>query len=100
MSKKKSEPLDVEIPLLLRSKTFMEAWALFVQHRIEIRDSLTPTAARMQLKKLEKIGVERAVIAIEHSVSNGWKGIFEPKNEGVLDKVARVVSKSARRTGW
>lgn len=33
----------------------------------------------MQLQKLEAMGAERAVAAINHSIMNGYQGIYEPK---------------------
>jgi len=31
----------------------------------------------MQLKKLESIGEARAIKMIDHSIGNGWMGLFE-----------------------
>jgi hypothetical protein len=76
---------DVPIPLLLNSKSFRDLWATFVQHRSEKRAPLTLTAARMQLARLEKMGVDRAMAALQHSIENGWTGVFEPK-DGVPEK--------------
>ena len=34
-------------------------------------------AMQRQLKALSEMGPDRAVAAIEHSIRNGWQGIFE-----------------------
>lgn len=85
--KKKTGPSAV-IPLLLNTKEFREAWLMFEQHRKEKRATLTPTAAKLQLKKMEEWGVERAVAAIHYSVEKGWTGIFEPDRNGAPVKKA------------
>lgn len=66
------------IPLLLSTDEFADAWRDFVQHRREIKKPITPTAGRGTLKRLEAMGVERAIAAIRHSIANQWQGIFEP----------------------
>ena len=70
------------IPAILDNEDFRSAWGEYVKHRREKRSALTPTAAARALKKLEAIGPARAVAALEHSISNGWTGIFEPPPNG------------------
>lgn len=69
---------DVEVPEVLRCETFDGLWEEWGCHRREKGSRLTPTAARRQLKKLEGIGVERAILALNSSLANGYTGIFEP----------------------
>jgi hypothetical protein len=76
--KKGGEP--IEIPAPLQGESFAAAWGEFIKHRSEIKKPLTPLAIRKQLKALEKIGPARAVAAIDHSIANGWTGIYEPKD--------------------
>ena len=71
-----SEP--AQIPPTLDTPEFREAWREYIAHRRDLRHRLTPRSARMQLRKLAAIGPERAVAAIEHSIANGYRGIFEP----------------------
>jgi hypothetical protein len=73
--KTKSEPEPV---LPFTSPAFREAWTAWVRHRKEIRKPLTPTASERQLKKLADMGEARAIAALDHSMANGWQGIFEP----------------------
>lgn len=56
-----------------------ELWQDFIRHRKEIRKPLQPTAASRLIAKLVEIGTDRAVAAMEHSIANGWQGIFEPQ---------------------
>jgi len=73
--KKKKTPLP---PLPFDSDRFRETWEAWKTHRKESGKKLTPTSVSRQLAKLKEIGEERAIAAIEHSVANGYQGIFEP----------------------
>lgn len=43
---------------------------------------LTPLAVKKQFKKLAAIGEARSIAAIEHSIANGYQGIYEPNQPG------------------
>lgn len=81
-----------EIPLLLNTDAFLEAWAMYERHRSEKRAKLTAQAARQQLKNLQAMGVERAIAAINYSVGNGWTGIFEPKQQHVFRNLKEEIA--------
>lgn len=66
--------------LPFETEAFHQAWMDWEQHRREIRKKLTPLAARKALSALEGIGEQRAIVAINYSISNGWTGIHEPKS--------------------
>lgn len=63
-------------PATLDTPAFREAWAEWEGHRRDLRKKLTPRSARMALKKLEPLGPDGAVAAIEHSIANGYTGLF------------------------
>ena len=65
-----------------------DIWAEWEQHRKEIRKKLTPTTTLKQLKQLKKIGTARARAALEHSIQQGYSGIYEPRTtkDGSQDK--------------
>lgn len=69
------------VPVTLATAEFLDAWAEWLRHRREKRQTLTPTAARRQLAKLAGMGPARAIAAIHHSVANGYQGIFEPSDQ-------------------
>lgn len=53
-------------------------WAEWVQHRKELKKSLTPTTIKKQLAQLEKwdkLGMDTGEI-IHASITNGWAGLF------------------------
>lgn len=66
------------IPESLNTPEFVELWSAWVDHRKELKKKLTPTAIKLQLRRLERWGIERAIAALEHSIGNGYQGIFEP----------------------
>lgn len=76
--RERSPAVLAEIPDNLRTEAFHAAWERWQQHRREKKKPVTPTNAFMLLKKLADMGPERAVIAIDHSITHGWQGIFEP----------------------
>ena len=68
-----------ELPF--NSFQFQQIWMEYVQHRKEKRCSLKPTSTKRALAKLEKMGEQNAILAIEEAIANGWTGIFEPKQQ-------------------
>lgn len=78
----KSETNGGGFPENLNTESFAKAWLEWEQHRTEKRQSLTPSTIEKQLAKLAKLGHERAIAAINHSIENGYIGIFEPKPNG------------------
>lgn len=73
------------IPAELETPEFQAAWSDWKAHRAEIRKPLTPTCLKQQLAKLAAMGTTRAVIAIKHSIANGWTGLFEPKPDAPVN---------------
>jgi hypothetical protein len=41
---------------------------------------MTPRAAKMQLKKLSECTPAVAIAMLEQSIANGWKGVFDLKD--------------------
>lgn len=75
--RKKPDP-QVEISASLNTPEFVTAWTEFIAHRKEIKKPMTPMAMKKQMNALESLGPARAIAAINHSIRNGWQGIFEP----------------------
>ena len=76
---RKSPP--TEIPSDLDCPAFREVWNDFLTHRKEKKKAVTPTNERALLKKLRSWGTSKAVDALQNSVTNGWLGVFPPKEE-------------------
>lgn len=72
----------VTIPDGLNTPEARQALEDWQQHRKELRKKLTPSAERALLRKWSKIGPARFIAAVEHSIENGWQGLFEPKTNG------------------
>ena len=67
----------------LNCHEFFAAWMEWETHRKEKRSALTASTASKQLAELERMGLGRALIAISHSIKNGWQGLFEPKTAAI-----------------
>ena len=64
---------------LMQITGFPSAWEDWIQHKKEIKNKLTPLAAKKCFTGLLKM--RDPVGAIEYSIEKGWKGIYEPKND-------------------
>jgi hypothetical protein len=69
-------PKDLDVP------SVRKAWLDFVEHRREKGKPVTPKSAAACFSLIRKIGPERALVAIEHSIAGGYQGIFEPSSNG------------------
>ena len=76
---KKREPGKLpEIPESLDTPAFKAAWAEWLKFRRQSK-AVTARAAVMQFNKLERVGSEHAIAAIQLSISNDWQGLFPEK---------------------
>ena len=74
---------ETVFPDCLNTEGFKKSWADWHAYRRESK--LKKWAARTckaQLTKLAKLGEQNATAAIEHSIANGYQGIFEPSGTG------------------
>ena len=76
---------------------FMDAWAEWCKHRQQKQASLTEVAVLRIIIKLEKMGHDRAIAAIEFSIENGYVGIYEPKGQSNTASRPGRVPPPARR---
>lgn len=74
-SKSAALPLPVWLP---------PEWAEYCQHRREKRSTLTPTATKRCIAKLERWKADGKDIAaiLRHNIENGYTGLFEPPVNG------------------
>lgn len=63
------------------SVTLWEAIKRWEHYRVEARAKLTTTGKQAMIKKCIEMGEQRAIAAIDHSMANGWKGLFEPQQQ-------------------
>lgn len=59
------------------SEIFNHTWQKWIKHRKEIKKALTPTQVEAQLKKMDKMGLDRAIAMMEHTIEKGWQGLRE-----------------------
>lgn len=75
---RKTKESDFSETLPFQSEEFRAAWNDWTQHRREKKKPLTETSMSHQFKALNEWGETRSIAAINHSVKNGYTGIFEP----------------------
>ena len=76
----KAKAQAIEIPEELDTPAFRTAWADWYAYRREAKiKTYVPRVAKAQLTKLAKLGHDAAIAAIEHSISQGYAGIYPPK---------------------
>lgn len=65
------------IPEVLNQEKFLEAWVKWEIHRNQLRVSrYTEQGATEQFKRLSEMGIDAAVLAINHSIAQNYRGIF------------------------
>jgi hypothetical protein len=69
-------PSTVPLPPGLDTPAFREAWSAWLEDRKARKVPVTARAAAMQLAKLVEHGPGVAVLAIQNSIANQWKGLF------------------------
>jgi uncharacterized protein YdaU (DUF1376 family) len=70
---------SVDLPMFLRTQKFMQNWDDWLCDMEERKEKVTERAAKNQLKELDAMGEDRAVVAIEASIAHRWRHIYEPK---------------------
>ena len=66
------------------SYVFLEAWKDFRKHRTKLKKPMSDYTEQLDLKKLVNLSggnEEKAIRIIRQSIDNGWRGLFELKNE-------------------
>ena len=65
----------------------LDIWKEYLDMRKKLKAPNTETALNRILKKLEgfeKQKIGNGTLAIENSIENGWKGVFEPKQQNII----------------
>jgi hypothetical protein len=57
----------------------MNVWGEWCQYHVDRGKPLTRTTTLKQFKRIEKMGIERAVAALDYSMEQSYVGIVEPK---------------------
>ncbi len=82
----------------LENILFNNAWNEFKEHRKQIKHRLTDMSEEKLLTKLAGFEVSVAIKMINESITNGWRGIFELKNNNYKNnKVAEVFNIKVRK---
>lgn len=68
------------IPDELKTPAFVAAWKEWEVFRRKKRKPISEEGAKRQLSRLAKIGVEKAIQAIDDSIANDYQGLWMPKS--------------------
>ena len=77
--KKDKKDIAFEAPKSLNTEAFKESFAAFIRNRADLKKPMTDEAIRRMLLTLDKMGLEKALVALDLSIQNGWAGVFVPK---------------------
>lgn len=91
----KFDPLSIELPGVLDTPEFRDAWREWIAYRREEKCSVKSRCLNAQVKALARHGPVVAVEMILQSIANGWKGLFPPKPE-----TSRGADKYAALRDW
>ena len=80
--RKARKPEPVVIPKELDTSEARNALEEFREHRRQQRKPLTPIGEKKLLLEWASKGAARFVTAVDHSIANGWQGLFEPNQNG------------------
>lgn len=89
----------IEFPEILKTDEFKQAWTRWVKHRAEIKKKITPSQAEGQIRKLQKIGHDRAIACIDHTITQGWMGLREENGSGTSHIDPDDIDAQARAAG-
>ena len=91
----KNKPATTDaVPTELDTPEARQALDQWREYRRESRKKLTPIGERTLLKKWAAHGSARFVAAVNHSIANGWQGLFEPEGKHGNAHNARALSES------
>lgn len=71
----------IPLPEELASQELVKAWEDFQEFRRQARHSITPLSAQRMFEKFKAWGPAKTIRALEASIENGWRGVFEPREE-------------------
>ena len=84
------EAKNTPVPESLNTPEFITEWHSWLKHLFEKAKKPTPSALGKQLIKLQGMGVERAIKALDHSTTSNYQGVFEPTGHQVLPTIKEI----------
>ena len=72
------------IPSALDTPAFQDAWRFWLGHLKQKKKSPTANAQILQLAKLEKFGLAKAIETLQMCVEKNWRGVYEDRQAGQL----------------
>lgn len=78
----KQKPLRAPLPDIFFGEDVQAAWVEWEQYRKEKKQKLTPSTAKKQMEWLGGRAGPEVIAIINQSITNGWTGLFELKQNG------------------
>lgn len=79
-----------QIPDVLNTEAFLKKWDEWLHFRkVEKKQKVTVTTAKLQLAKLASVGVASAIEAIDRSMECGYVGLFPDRKQSDFQKTRR-----------
>lgn len=77
----KKESLFLISDLPFQTKAFEQSWHDWIAYRKQIKKPMTERGVTRHINLLKEMEEEEALECIDRSISNGWAGLFEIKNQ-------------------
>lgn len=71
---------EPEVPIPEDLREVVELWTAYKKE--QFRFTYKPIALAALVKRMAKMGAERAAAAVDLSMAGGWEGLFEEKKSG------------------
>jgi hypothetical protein len=82
IEEKKSDNFIEGFPIEFQeSNEFNLTWLEWLTYKKEKRNSMTPTTAKKQIRELSSMTIQGAIETIDHSIKNGYTGLYSPKGK-------------------
>jgi len=82
----------------LNCPAFKSAWLDWIQHKKERKQSMPPSTIKLQIRRLEGMGLDDAIQSIANSIAGPWIGLFPPKgNSNVSPNANRSAKPGAEQ---
>jgi len=78
--KKREDKIRLDEILPFESEKFKSAWTSWIEYKKEKKQKLTASTIKSQLRTLGARAEPVAIAMIEQSITNGWTGLFDIKN--------------------
>jgi len=95
----KGEAVEYTLPPRLDNPDFFGVWNEWLNHRGDIKKPLTQNMVKAQLKMMAREGSAVSIETMQHSMEQGWTGLFPDKTTGNKNN-ARIKNNKSNNEGF